>query len=87
MMVPVGRMLVLRGTPKEGIVRAIAILTWPGLVAFMLGPPVGGWISTHWGWRWIFGLNLPLGLLALLAAACCRPASRRTWASTGAASC
>jgi MFS family permease len=78
MMVPVGRMLVLRGTPKEGIVRAIAILTWPGLVAFMLGPPVGGWISTHWGWRWIFGLNLPLGLLALLAAARLLPPSQPT---------
>jgi predicted MFS family arabinose efflux permease len=59
-------------------VRAIAILTWPGLVAFMLGPPVGGWISTHWGWRWIFGLNLPLGLLALLAAACLLPPSQPT---------
>jgi EmrB/QacA subfamily drug resistance transporter len=68
MMVPVGRLVVLRDTPKEGIVRAIAILTWPALVAPILGPPIGGWLSTHWSWRWIFLLNLPLGILALIAA-------------------
>jgi EmrB/QacA subfamily drug resistance transporter len=68
MMVPVGRLVVLRDTPKERIVHAIAILTWPALVAPVLGPPVGGWLSTHWSWRWIFLLNLPLGLIALVAA-------------------
>ncbi|WP_186161657.1 DHA2 family efflux MFS transporter permease subunit [Burkholderia gladioli] len=68
MMVPVGRLVVLRNTPKEQIVRAIAILTWPALVAPILGPPVGGWISTHWSWHWIFLLNLPLGAIALAAA-------------------
>ncbi|WP_395063271.1 MFS transporter [Paraburkholderia silvatlantica] len=68
MMVPVGRLVVLRDTPKHEIVRAIAILTWPALVAPILGPPLGGWISTHWSWHWIFLLNLPLGLAALLAA-------------------
>nr|WP_206370423.1 MFS transporter [Solimonas marina] len=68
MMVPVGRLVVLRDTPKDGIVRAIAILTWPALVAPILGPPVGGWISMHWSWHWIFLLNLPLGVAALIAA-------------------
>jgi EmrB/QacA subfamily drug resistance transporter len=68
MMVPVGRLVVLRETPKADMVRAIAILTWPALVAPILGPPVGGWISTHWSWHWIFLLNLPLGILALTAA-------------------
>ncbi len=68
MMVPVGRLVVLRDTPKAQIVRAIAILTWPALVAPVLGPPVGGWIATHWGWPWIFLLNLPLGAIALAAA-------------------
>ncbi|WP_223871828.1 MFS transporter [Candidatus Dactylopiibacterium carminicum] len=66
MMVPVGRLVVLRDTPKEGIVRAIAILTWPALVAPILGPPLGGWISTYWSWHWIFLLNLPLGIVALM---------------------
>jgi EmrB/QacA subfamily drug resistance transporter len=68
MMVPVGRLVVLRDTPKEDMVRMIAILTWPALVAPVLGPPIGGWISTHWSWRWIFLLNVPLGLAAMVAA-------------------
>ncbi|ALM82888.1 MDR family MFS transporter [Bordetella sp. N] len=67
MMVPVGRLVVLRDTAKSDMVRVIAILTWPALVAPILGPPVGGWISTHWSWHWIFLLNLPLGILALIA--------------------
>ncbi|KAA9002695.1 multidrug efflux MFS transporter [Affinibrenneria salicis] len=68
MMVPVGRLVVLRDTPRADLVRAIAILTWPGLVAPVLGPPLGGWISTHWSWHWIFLLNLPLGALVFVAA-------------------
>ncbi len=67
MMVPVGRLVVLRSTPKERIINAIAILTWPALVAPVLGPPLGGFITTYASWRWIFYLNLPLGVLALVA--------------------
>lgn len=63
MMVPVGRLVVLRTTPKADLVRAIATLTWPALSAPVLGPPLGGFITTHWGWQWIFLLNLPLGLI------------------------
>jgi EmrB/QacA subfamily drug resistance transporter len=65
LMVPVGRLVVLRTTPKSEIVRAIAILTWPGLLAPVLGPPVGGFITAHATWRWIFFLNVPLGMLGL----------------------
>lgn len=68
MMVPVGRLVVLRNTPKPQLMRAIATITWPGLAAPVLGPPVGGFITTHWSWHWIFFLNVPLGLLGLLAA-------------------
>ncbi|WP_299811846.1 MFS transporter [Tardiphaga sp.] len=68
MMVPVGRLVVLRSTPKERMINAIAILTWPALVAPVLGPPLGGFITTFASWRWIFYLNLPLGVLALAAA-------------------
>ncbi|WP_068079483.1 MFS transporter [Novosphingobium rosa] len=68
MMVPVGRLVVLKETPKEGLVKAIAVLTWPALVAPVLGPPFGGLIVDHGDWRWIFWLNLPLGVLALLGA-------------------
>lgn len=63
MMVPVGRMVVLRATPKENIVHAIATLTWPALAAPVLGPPLGGFITTHWGWHWIFLLNIPFGII------------------------
>ena len=66
MMVPVGRLVVLRTTPKAELMRAFSLLTWPALVAPMLGPPVGGVITTYASWRWIFFLNLPLGLAGLL---------------------
>lgn len=64
MMVPVGRLVVLRVTPKERLIDAIATLTWPALVAPVLGPPLGGWIAEYANWRWIFYLNLPLGMVA-----------------------
>ncbi|EUC13505.1 major facilitator superfamily MFS_1 [Burkholderia sp. BT03] len=68
MMVPVGRLAVLRATPKDGLMRAISIITWPGLVAPVLGPPLGGFITTYSSWRWIFYLNVPLGILGIVLA-------------------
>ncbi|WPB55288.1 MFS transporter [Xylophilus sp. GOD-11R] len=68
LMVPVGRMVVLRTTPKSEVVKAIATITWPGLAAPLLGPPLGGWIASHWSWHWIFFINLPLGVLAIVLA-------------------
>jgi EmrB/QacA subfamily drug resistance transporter len=66
MMVPVGRLIVLRTTPKERLTQAIAYITWPGLTALVIGPPLGGFITTYASWHWIFFLNLPLGILALI---------------------
>jgi EmrB/QacA subfamily drug resistance transporter len=66
MMVPVGRLIVLRNTPKDRLTQAIAYITWPGLTALVLGPPLGGFITTYASWHWIFFLNLPLGILALV---------------------
>lgn len=63
MMVPVGRVVVLRATPRSELVRAIATLTWPALGAPVLGPPLGGFITENFGWQWIFLLNLPIGLI------------------------
>lgn len=67
MMVPVGRLAVLRATDKKNLVKAIGYITTPALVAPVLGPPLGGLIVTYSSWPWIFYLNLPLGILALTA--------------------
>ena len=66
MMVPVGRLIVLRTTPKDKLAEAIAYITWPGLTALVVGPPLGGFITTYASWHWIFFLNLPLGIIALI---------------------
>ncbi|MBB4567077.1 MFS transporter [Rhizobium leucaenae] len=68
MMVPVGRLLVLNNTPKDRLISAIATITWPALVAPILGPPLGGFITDHASWRWIFFFNLPLGIVAFIFA-------------------
>ncbi|TKI04093.1 MFS transporter [Martelella alba] len=65
MMVPVGRLAVLRNTPKDQLIKAIATLTWPALVAPIIGPPLGGFITTYASWHWIFFLNIPLGVVAI----------------------
>jgi EmrB/QacA subfamily drug resistance transporter len=65
MMVPVGRLVVLRTTEKHNLMEAIAYITWPGLVAPVVGPPVGGFITTYFTWHWIFFLNVPLGLIGI----------------------
>jgi MFS family permease len=64
MMVPVGRLAILRSTEKYELIGAIATITWPGLAAPVLGPPLGGFITTYASWHWIFFLNVPLGLVA-----------------------
>ncbi len=68
MMVPVGRLAVLRTTAKAHLVKAIAYLTWPALIAPVLAPAIGGTLSTYASWRWIFLINVPLGISALLIA-------------------
>ncbi|WP_028081078.1 MFS transporter [Solimonas soli] len=63
MMVPVGRLVLLRNTPKAELVAAMSWLTIPALLGPILGPPVGGFIVTYASWRWIFFINLPIGLI------------------------
>ncbi len=65
MMVPVGRLLLLRTVERHNLVRAMAYLTIPALLGPMLGPPVGGFITTYFQWRYIFWINVPLGILGV----------------------
>ncbi len=87
MMVSVGRLVVLRTTAKPDLMRALATLTWPGLTAPLLGPPLGGFLAEHFSWRWIFLVNLPLGLagiaLALRLVPQLRPTARQPFDSVG----
>ena len=66
MMVPVGRLAVLRFSGKTDLVRAIALLTWPALAAPVVAPVLGGAIATVGSWRWIFFVNIPIGIVGFL---------------------
>ncbi len=65
MMVPVGRLMLLRTIERRDLVRAMAFLTIPALLGPMLGPPVGGAITTFFNWRYIFWINVPIGVLGV----------------------
>jgi EmrB/QacA subfamily drug resistance transporter len=67
LMVPVGRLTVVRSIDRKHLMQAISTITWPGIVAPVVGPPVGGFITTYASWRWIFLLNLPVCLAVLIA--------------------
>jgi EmrB/QacA subfamily drug resistance transporter len=64
LMTPVGRILVLRSAEKHQLLEAIALITWPALFAPVIGPVIGGFITTYFSWRWNFYINVPLGLIA-----------------------
>ena len=68
LMVPVGRIVMLRTVPKSEYVNAMAWLTVPALIGPMVGPPIGGFITTYFHWRWIFLMNLPFGILGMALA-------------------
>ena len=69
LMTPVGRILVLRNASKSELLNATALITWPALFAPVVGPVLGGFITTYLSWHWNFFINIPLGLagLALVA--------------------
>jgi EmrB/QacA subfamily drug resistance transporter len=68
MMSPVGRMVLVRSISKRELVSAMAWVTAPALIGPMIGPPVGGFITTFASWHWIFIINVPIGLLGIALA-------------------
>jgi EmrB/QacA subfamily drug resistance transporter len=66
MMVPVGRLVLLRSVPKSEVVSALAYLTIPALLGPLCGPLIGGFITTYFHWRWIFFVNVPIGILGIV---------------------
>ena len=68
MMTPVGRLVLVRSIPRRELVNAMAWVTTPALIGPVLGPPVGGFITTYATWHWIFIINVPVGLLGIALA-------------------
>jgi EmrB/QacA subfamily drug resistance transporter len=68
MMVPVGRMVVFERAPKSQLMRLMSFIVWPALLAPVIAPLAGGVITTYASWRWLFSINLPLGLVGVICA-------------------
>jgi EmrB/QacA subfamily drug resistance transporter len=66
MMVPVGRLVLLRSVERSEVVGALAYLMIPALLGPIAGPPVGGFITTYFHWRWIFFVNVPIGVIGII---------------------
>ena len=75
MMTPVARLLLVRGTPRNELVAAMAWLTIPAMVGPILGPPLGGFLTTYLSWHWIFWINVPIGLAGIALVSRFLPAS------------
>ena len=68
MMTPVGRLVLLRSIDKSALVNAMTWVTVPALIGPVIGPPLGGFITTYFSWHWIFLINIPIGLLGIFLA-------------------
>jgi EmrB/QacA subfamily drug resistance transporter len=64
MLLPVGRLAVLRSFPRGEFLRAMTFVTLPGLIGPLIGPTLGGWLVEIASWHWIFLINLPVGIIA-----------------------
>jgi EmrB/QacA subfamily drug resistance transporter len=65
MMTPVGRLVLVRSVHKHALVDAMAWVTIPAMIGPVLGPPLGGFITTYFTWHWIFLINIPIGILGI----------------------
>jgi len=77
MLLPVGRLAVLRNMPSERYLPALAMVTIPGLIGPLIGPTVGGWLAQYSSWHWIFLINIPVGFVGALFTGTVMPQSRR----------
>jgi EmrB/QacA subfamily drug resistance transporter len=68
MMAPVGRLVLMRSVDKRNLVDAMTWVTMPALIGPLLGPPLGGFITTYFSWHWIFIINVPIGLAGIALA-------------------
>src|SRR5579864_2059372 len=68
MMTPVGRLVLLRSIDKSALVNAMAWVTVPALIGPVIGPPLGGFITTYFSWHWIFLINIPIGFVGIVMA-------------------
>ena len=66
MMMPVGRLVLLRSVERRNMVSAMSWLLVPAMIGPIVGPPVGGFIVTYLDWRWIFYINLPIAVLGIV---------------------
>ena len=68
MMTPVGRLILVRSVDKRELINAMVWVTLPALIGPLLGPPVGGFITTYISWHWIFFINIPIGITGIVLA-------------------
>src|SRR5262245_35063639 len=68
MMTPVGRLILVRSVDKHELISAMVWVTLPALIGPLIGPPVGGFITTYISWHWIFLINIPIGILGIVLA-------------------
>lgn len=78
LMMPVGRLIILRNYPRAEFVKVMSLVTIPGLMGPLMGPAVGGWLVEYTSWHWIFLINLPVGALGCWAAWYCLPNIRHS---------
>jgi MFS family permease len=65
MMTPVGRLVLVRTIDRRALVDAMAWVSIPAMIGPLLGPPLGGFITTYATWHWIFLINVPIGLIGI----------------------
>lgn len=67
LMVPVGRLVILRAYPRSELVDVLSFVTLPGMVGPLVGPTLGGWLVEYASWHWIFLINIPVGIMGCIA--------------------